>query len=60
VVKDAHFAAELKHEIETSIANAYMITAQDWAQGSKLKQLASWVAYTFVRFFLGVIGYSND
>jgi cardiolipin synthase len=60
VVKDAHFAAELKHEIETSIANAYMITANDWAQGSKLKQLASWVAYTFVRFFLGVIGYSND
>ncbi len=60
VVQDAAFAAELRSEINASIESAYRITSHEWEHGSKLKHFTSWVAYAFVRVFLGIIGYSNE
>jgi cardiolipin synthase len=60
VVQDAAFAAELRSEINASIEGAYRVTPHEWAHGNKLKQFISWVAYGFVRVFLGIIGYSNE
>jgi cardiolipin synthase A/B len=60
VVQDAAFAAELRSEINVSIDGAYRVTSHEWAHGNKLKHFTSWVAYGFVRVFLGIIGYSNE
>lgn len=60
VVQDTAFAAELRSEINASIEGAYRVTSQEWAHTSKLKHFTSWVAYVFVRVFLGIIGYSNE
>ena len=60
VVQDAAFAAELSAEINASIKIAHRITSHEWEHGSKLKHFISWVAYAFVRVFLGIIGYSNE
>ena len=60
VVQDAAFAAELRSEINASIDGAYRVTSHEWEHGSKLKHFTSWVAYGFVRVFLGIIGYSNE
>ena len=60
VVQDAAFAAELSAEINASIKVAHRITSHEWEHGSKLKRFTSWVAYAFVRVFLGIIGYSNE
>jgi cardiolipin synthase A/B len=60
VIKDKAFATELKTEINASIDGAHRITAHEWQQTSKLKHFSSWVAYAFVRVFLGIIGYSNE
>ncbi|MEQ1599292.1 MAG: cardiolipin synthase ClsB [Methylotenera sp.] len=60
VVQDAAFASELGAEINASIQGAHHITSHDWEHGSKLKHFTSWVAYAFVRVFLGIIGYSNE
>ena len=60
VIKDTVFAAELRSEINASIDNAYRVTSYEWQQTSKLKHFTSWVAYGFVRVFLGIIGYSNE
>jgi cardiolipin synthase A/B len=60
VVQDAAFASELRSEINTSIDGAYRVTPHEWAHGNKLKHFTSWIAYGFVRVFLGIIGYSNE
>jgi cardiolipin synthase len=60
VVQNAAFAAELRSEINVSIDGAYRVTSHEWAHGNKLKQFTSWLAYGFVRVFLGIIGYSNE
>lgn len=60
VVQDAAFAIELKAEINASIQSAYRVTSHEWEHGSKLKHFTSWIAYAFVRVFLGIIGYSNE
>jgi cardiolipin synthase A/B len=60
MVQDAAFAAELKNEINTSIKGAYLVTAEEWEHGSKVKHFFSWLAYGIIRFILGVIGYSNE
>jgi cardiolipin synthase A/B len=60
VVQDAAFATELSVEINASIDGAYRVTSHEWEHGSKLKHFTSWVAYAFVRVFLGIIGYSNE
>jgi cardiolipin synthase A/B len=60
VVQDTAFAAELRSEINASIDGAHRVTSHEWEHGSKLKHFISWVAYGFVRVFLGIIGYSNE
>jgi cardiolipin synthase len=60
VVQDTAFAAELRSEINVSIDGAYRVTSHEWEHGNKLKQFTSWLAYGFVRVFLGIIGYSNE
>jgi cardiolipin synthase len=61
VVQDTNFAHTLSTEIISLIENgAQRVTTEDWARESKLKRFFSWIAYGVVRFFLGVIGYSNE
>ncbi len=61
LVKDTAFATELRTDIVGAIqAGAYQISPQEWAQGNIVKRLASWLAYGLVRWFLGVIGQSNE
>jgi cardiolipin synthase len=61
MVLNAVFAKELKTEIMASIAEgAYRVTIEEWEKGSSIKRFFSWIAYGFVRVFLGIIGYSNE
>lgn len=61
VVQDTNFAHTLSTEIISLIENgAQRVTAEDWARESKVKRFFSWIAYGIVRFFMGVIGYSNE
>lgn len=61
VVEDAAFAQELRAGILSSMHDgAYRVTSNGWKHESKVKYFASWVAYGLVKFFLGVIGHSND
>jgi cardiolipin synthase A/B len=61
VVKDSEFAIGLRNEIIASInESAHRVTVEEWEHGNKIKLILSWVAYVLVRFFLGVIGYSDD
>ena len=61
VVLDVEFAHELRTDILASIQEgAYRVESHEWKDGNIIKRLASWLAYGFVRVFLGVIGYSNE
>jgi cardiolipin synthase A/B len=61
IVQDKAFSSELRTEIISSIrADAYQVSAQDWARGNLLKRAMSWVVYELVRVSLGIIGYSNE
>ncbi len=61
VVQDSEFAVELRNEIISSInESGHRVTVEEWEHGNKIKLILSWIAYVFVRFFLGVIGYSNE
>lgn len=61
MVQDAAFATVLRTELETSMQqDAYHITPEAWVNSSRLRRLASWIAYGLVRWFLGVIGYSQE
>ncbi len=61
VIKNSAFAIELKSDIQASIKDgAFRIDAEHWARGSLMKRITSWIAYTLVRGFLGVIGRSNE
>ena len=61
LVKDSAFATELRTDIIATIQEgAYRISSKEWAQGSIVKRLSSWLAYGLVRWFLGLIGQSNE
>jgi cardiolipin synthase len=61
IVKDKSFASELRSDIEASIhEGALRINSQSWARGNIIKRFASWIAYSLVRAFLGVIGRSSE
>ncbi len=61
MVQDKDFAAELRHEIFSSIREgAHQVSAQEWLQGNLLKRALSWLVYGLVRAFMGIIGYSNE
>ncbi len=61
VVLNQDFATELRADIMQSIENgAIQIKHSDWLQSNKIKRFFSWLAYGFVRLFLGVIGISKE
>ena len=61
LVSDKAFASELRLDILTAIQDgATKITHEDWRHRHFAGRFASWLAYGFLRLFLGLIGYSNE
>jgi len=61
VVNDTGFATELREDIQRSIdTGAQRILQDDWKKAPLTRRFFAWVAYGFVRFMLGVIGYSKQ
>ncbi len=61
VVSDKAFANELRMDILKSIQDgATKINHEDWRHRPLAGRFASWLAYGFLRIFLGLIGYSNE
>jgi cardiolipin synthase len=60
LIDDKGFANELRVDIEMSISSgAQQVTAESWANANVFQRIASWIAYSIVRFFLGIIGNSK-
>ena len=61
VVNDTGFATELREDIQRSIdTGAQRIQQDDWKKAPLTRRFFAWVAYGFVRFMLGIIGYSKQ
>ncbi len=61
IVKDKHFATELRTDIMHSIqGGAYHVLAKEWSNRHIFKRFLSWLAYGLVRAFVGLIGYSKQ
>ena len=61
VVRNAAFAGELRHDILSIIdGGARRVVPDDWKHRSSLHKAAVWVAYGFVRFVMGVVGYGSE
>jgi cardiolipin synthase len=61
IVKDKHFALELRSDIMQSIqAGAYHVLENEWSNRHIFKRFLSWLAYGLVRAFVGLIGYSKQ
>lgn len=61
LVKNTVFATELRNDVLASIqAGAHQISPQEWSRGTFAKRFSSWLAYGLVRWFLGLIGHSNE
>lgn len=61
VVRHAAFAEELRREVRKIIASgARRVIPGDWRNRSALHKAAVWVAYGFVRFTMGVLGYGAE
>lgn len=60
IVKDKHFATELRTDIMRSIEeSAHHVLTEEWSQRHTVKRFLSWFAYGLVRGFVGLIGYSK-
>lgn len=61
VVSDTIFATELRADIFSTIQDgASKLSHEDWRHRHLAGRFASWLAYGCLRFFLGLIGYSNE
>jgi cardiolipin synthase len=61
VVSDKAFAAELREDILNTIQDgASKLSHEDWRHRHLAGRFASWLAYGFLRLFLGLIGYSTE
>src|SRR5512141_608018 len=61
VVRHAAFAEELRREVRKIIASgARRVIPDDWKNRSALHKAAVWIAYGFVRFTMGVLGYGAE
>ena len=61
VVRHAAFAEELRREVRRIIATgARRVIPGDWRNRSALHKAAVWIAYGFVRFTMGVLGYGAE
>lgn len=61
VVSDKIFATELRADILSTVQDgASKLSHEDWRHRHLAGRFASWLAYGFLRLFLGLIGYSNE
>lgn len=61
MIQDQAFATELHTDIEALIEKGGVkITPQAWVKASIIKRAASWIAYSMVRLFLGIIGHRQE
>ncbi len=61
MIQDTSFAQTLYADVASHIAQgAYPILPNEWQSRSRLQRIASWLAFGFVRVFLGIIGQSNE
>ena len=61
LVSDKAFAVELRADILRNLQDgATRISYEDWRHRHLAGRFASWMAYGFLRLFLGLIGFSND
>jgi len=61
VVSDKIFATELRADILNTIQDgASKLSYEDWRHRHLAGRFASWLAYGCLRFFLGLVGYSNE
>jgi len=60
VVDDAVFAAELRADIESSIrSGARRVEPIYWKRTHWQRRVLAWMAYGFIRFSMGIIGYPD-
>ena len=60
VVNDHGFAGELRADLQRSIStSSRRVLQDDWNKAPVTRRFFAWLAYGFVRFLLGVIGYSK-
>jgi cardiolipin synthase A/B len=61
VVSDKTFAEELRTDILKTIQDgASKLSHEDWRHRHLAARFASWLAYGFLRIFLGLIGYLEE
>jgi len=61
VVSDKIFSTELRADILNTIQDgASKLSYEDWRHRHLAGRFASWLAYGCLRFFLGLVGYSNE
>jgi cardiolipin synthase len=60
VVNDRGFAGELREDLQRSIStSSHRVLQDDWKKAPLSRRFLAWLAYGFVRFLLGIIGYSK-
>ncbi len=61
VVRDPHFAGELRGELEKMIEQgARPVAAHTWAHRSRIVKGVNWIAYGIVRVMMGLLGYGGN
>ena len=61
MVQDTAFSSELRAEICSSIREgSHQVSEQEWLQGHLFKRVLSWLVYSMVRMFMGVISHSKE
>lgn len=59
IVKDIEFANTLRNSLENAIAEGSgRISRKRWKTQPVMMRLASWLSYSFVRFMIGIVGYT--
>ena len=61
LIKNTSFAKALRLDIQASIqSGGSPVNVDDWEQRLNSKRFLSWVAYGFVRWAMGIIGYPDN
>lgn len=60
IVKNAEFSSKLRLSVQRAMqAGSREVRREDWQKYSLPTRIASWLAYTLVRFLVGVAGYAQ-
>lgn len=60
VVRDAEFSQALRLSLERAmVSGALELRREDWQRLPRLRRLATWFAYQFVRFVIGLAGFRD-